>query len=96
VFERRANSVRIDLTGIDTSRQLHERLAQAFGFPDYYGQNWDAFDECIRDVALPEVVELHGLFDLRGRLPRDAKLLLKCLQDVTSESQDRASSIRIS
>ena len=27
----------------------HTELKRAFGFPDYYGANWDAFDECFGD-----------------------------------------------
>jgi Barstar (barnase inhibitor) len=33
-----------------TSRQAaHDELAFAFGFPHYYGKNWDAFDHCFGD-----------------------------------------------
>jgi RNAse (barnase) inhibitor barstar len=26
-------------------------FGEALGFPDYYGRNWDAFEECIRDFG---------------------------------------------
>lgn len=29
---------------------FHAAAKQAFGFPDYYGHNWDAFDECFSEV----------------------------------------------
>jgi hypothetical protein len=29
--------------------EIHSLLASALCFPDYYGKNWDAFDECIND-----------------------------------------------
>lgn len=36
-----------------TSRQTaHEELALVFGFPDYYGKNWDAFNDVMGDYAL--------------------------------------------
>jgi RNAse (barnase) inhibitor barstar len=34
------------------SRQAaHEEIAFAFGFPDYYGKNWDAFDDCFGEYV---------------------------------------------
>jgi len=44
---------RIELDGRRmTSRvDAHAELARAFDFPDYYGKNWDAFNDCMRDVV---------------------------------------------
>ncbi len=33
-----------------TDRQFLDAVADALGFPEYYGHNWDAFDECFRDL----------------------------------------------
>ena len=30
---------------------LHAELAKVLNFPDYYGKNWDAFDECVAEVT---------------------------------------------
>ena len=29
---------------------LHQRIRKAFGFPDYYGENWDAMWDCLTDL----------------------------------------------
>lgn len=29
----------------------HSELASAFAFPDYYGKNWDAFNDCLGDYV---------------------------------------------
>lgn len=34
---------------------LHERIRKTFGFPAYYGRNWDAMWDCLRDVFFPAV-----------------------------------------
>lgn len=38
-------------TGIMNKATLLEELDQRLHFPDYFGNNWDAVDECIRDLS---------------------------------------------
>lgn len=47
---------------ISTRHDLFERYAEGLSFPDYFGRNWDALDECLRDfhwVRQKRVVILH-------------------------------------
>jgi len=32
-----------------TKETFLKKAGEVFGFPDYYGRNWDAFEECIKD-----------------------------------------------
>ncbi len=50
--------VRLDGAAIGDLPSLHLALAEAFGFPAWYGGNWDAFDECFDDLALPPRVAI--------------------------------------
>ena len=43
--------------GIATKQALHEALAQALSFPDWYGHNLDALYDCLTD--LDDAVHLH-------------------------------------
>jgi RNAse (barnase) inhibitor barstar len=38
-------------SGMATEHELHAELARVFRFPDYYGHNWDAFNECWGEVV---------------------------------------------
>ena len=38
---------------VDDARSLHAALARTFDFPDYYGSNWDAFNDCFDEPELP-------------------------------------------
>ncbi len=48
-FVREQGYQRIDLDGrLMTSRAAaHRAIGTAFGFPDWYGNSWDAFDDCL-------------------------------------------------
>jgi RNAse (barnase) inhibitor barstar len=70
----------VDLSGVKSRTDLQERLADIFSFPDYYGRNWDAFDECIADVRLPVSIVATGFERLRFILPREARLFVYCLR----------------
>lgn len=39
----------IDSNGCKTKNGLFVEAASALGFPDYFGKNWDAFQECMND-----------------------------------------------
>jgi RNAse (barnase) inhibitor barstar len=39
----------IDGEDIRSKETFLKKAGEVFGFPDYYGRNWDAFEECIKD-----------------------------------------------
>jgi len=75
----------IDVSDVSDSATLHVLLCEKLGFPSYYGMNWDAFIDCFgeRDSApLPDVLRIVGGSMLTTRLPREAKLLRECLEQL--------------
>jgi len=47
---------------ISSKRELHNALDTALNFPEYYGSNWDALDECLRDfewISQQSVILIH-------------------------------------
>ncbi len=34
-----------------TKKDLLEQIASCLSFPDYFGMNWDALDECLMDLS---------------------------------------------
>ncbi|QFZ18729.1 barnase inhibitor [Saccharothrix syringae] len=43
--------IRVDAAHWSTEADLHRDIAAAFSFPDYYGHNLDALNDCMRDVV---------------------------------------------
>jgi len=41
----------VDVDGISDIDNLYELFVDAFHFPDYFGYNWDAFNECMNDLS---------------------------------------------
>ncbi|UED71786.1 barstar family protein [Brevibacillus sp. HD3.3A] len=78
----RAEIVIIDVSTVKTSLELHQLLKRQLSFPDFYGNNWDAFWDAITGlVELPKRLVFIGWEDLLVSLPRDARILKECLED---------------
>ena len=78
-------SVRIDLRGCHEKKCLLERTASALQFPDWFGQNWDAWFDCLADLAwLPAtgyVVVLEHTDELRESSPEVFDTAVSILED---------------
>lgn len=68
---------------IGTKKELLDALDVGLGFPDYFGGNWDALDECLRDLSWVEpaqVVLAHEDLPMRAD-PEWLKMYLSILHD---------------
>lgn len=85
----RKGQTAIDLRHVKTAHQLHELLKTSLQLPAYYGMNWDAFKDAIRDEnALPHSLILRSWASLQAHLPHDASMLRKLLDEFVSGEPD--------
>lgn len=47
----RLDVARVNLRGAEDKDGLLERLAGALGFPEWFGGNWDALEDCLQDLS---------------------------------------------
>lgn len=73
--------ITIDCGGIATKRELHECIAEALHFPDWYGCNLDALMDCLTDLDETTVV-LIG----RERVGFDADGFWETFEDAEREN----------
>lgn len=55
---------RLELSVIDLKKKpLFEAMAQALDFPDWFGENWDALEDCLTDLSWRDAAGHVLIFD---------------------------------
>ena len=98
-------SVLIDVPEGGGRAEFFEAAAAAFGFPDYFGHNWDAFEECLESQEFEEVEDLDdadgllilwsGWGDMAEAEPEQFAIALDVFRDVLAvwEESDLAARV---
>lgn len=71
----------LDLTGCKSLWDIHERIRIAFGFPDWYGKNWDAFWDLLWSECDAEKVIIRGEKTLPEEFSKNIKIMHSVLDD---------------
>ena len=58
------NKLKLDLLGVQSEDEFHDRAIITFAFPAYYGRNRDAFWDCITDFVEPTTVRICNFYTL--------------------------------
>jgi RNAse (barnase) inhibitor barstar len=79
---------RLDGTEIKDKEALLNSIGELLEFPDYYGKNWDALEDCLSDYFIGmETKGLVLIFDNSGLFfdnsPEDFKTFLEILKETT-------------
>ncbi|MCI8554939.1 MAG: barstar family protein [Clostridiales bacterium] len=79
--------ITLDLSECQYIDDLHQRIKTAFDFPDYYGENWDAFWDLIRGARDNTMVEIKGVASLSKALRKEVDKMIECLEDNIQEME---------
>ena len=83
------NPIILDFTKCKYLGEIHLELKEKFGFPEYYGENWDALWDCLRYLWLDGEsikVNIYGFSTLPDDLRDYCKTMLKIFGDVHKET----------
>jgi RNAse (barnase) inhibitor barstar len=73
----------LDGSRIETKLEFLDAVAAALSFPDYFGRNWDALDECLRDMTEPTILEWADAERFAVADPEGFQGALSCFADTT-------------
>mgnify|MGYP003396489346 CR=1 FL=1 len=89
----------VDLRGCVDKTQLLERCADVLRFPSWFGQNWDAFFDCLADLswrpARGYVLLLEHADTMRHDAPEALDTALAILGDAASAWESRGVPFRV-
>lgn len=92
----------IDCSRIHDWDSFHSVFAEAFGFPDFYGQNMNAWIDCLTSLDVPEhgmtklhcapgtvlTLQLENVKDFQERCPEQYAALVECAAFVNWRRND--------
>lgn len=76
----------IELDGLETMEEVHDRFARALDLPEYYGRNLDALFDCLTEQAGDVTVRLLHREALIERLGRRGAALVRLLRRAAEEN----------
>ena len=85
------NPIRLDFAGCRYLGEVHHVLKQKFGFHEYYGENWDALLDLMRDVFSGKKsyhAEVYGFNSMSKSLQNECKKMLEVFDDVHKETPE--------
>ena len=78
----------LHLDGCKDWGALHRRIRKTFGFPDYYGENWDAMWDCLTDVSL-QPVQRHIVVKGFDSMPRELREYAAPMREIFGDLQEK-------
>lgn len=77
----------LDLTNCKYLGELHKRIKEALLFPDHYGENWDAFWDCMRFESPVDHVQIKGEHTMPQELKDELETMHEILQECKEERE---------
>ncbi len=81
-MQREIKNLIVDFTNVKYYLEMHAVIRESLEFPVYYGNNWDACWDCLKEIAgEPVHIRIIGMENIEKRFPTSAKYFLDLLKD---------------
>ena len=83
---------------IESKEELLDAIAEGFGFPDWFGRNWDALEECLRDLDAVNdgyALVITDATALWAERPRVSGTLVEVWLDAAADGAERGVELRL-
>ena len=87
--------VTLDLTGCKYLGEIHQRIKKAFDFPDFYGENWSAFWDLLRNECDMDKVVVLGEEAVAEELKPSVQTINQILQELKEDRKKDGARIEI-
>lgn len=77
--------INIDMEPVKDWDSFHDKFAEVFGFPDFYGRNMNAWVDCMSDLSGPRLV---GMSKVEFAANEDVLLCIKGMDDFGARCPD--------
>lgn len=85
--------LRVDLALARDKKEMLAAIAKALGFPEWFGHNWDALNDCLLDMgwrpAEGYVILLEHCDGIHGRAEEDFVTLMRAFQSAADEWREQ-------
>lgn len=75
----------LDFNGCKTYRDIHARIHETFGFPDWYGRNWSAFWDLLSTECDADEVIVKG----ESSMPAEYKDVFDIMHEILERNKTR-------
>ncbi|MGL4393733.1 MAG: barstar family protein [Brevinema sp.] len=74
--------ITIDCSQINNNKEIIQTIKMALDFPDFCGNNWNAIEDLIYDVILPEKIIFSAWNTFKAKFPEDANFIKKIFNKI--------------
>ena len=87
--------ITLDLTGCKYLGEIHQRIKKAFDFPDFYGENWDAFWDLLRTECDADKIVIIGEETVSKELVPSMEMINEILHELKEHRKRYGEQIEI-
>ena len=80
--------IELDISNCYNLYELHSRISKALGFPEWYGKNWDAFWDMMRNECDVDKVVIRGEHTMPKEFTEELAIMHNVL-DMTIEYNEK-------